>query len=130
MQVGAKTCVGLDAIFVDDTKRTVFLMRGTLVAVHNLRTYMIKTKSDLPCEREGVEGLQPTMISQTPISGESWVDHQFGSFNSQNILCFLVAEAPSLQAVVIHVKLRWVWVVTEDMMKPEGLGETTCGEGW
>ena len=91
---------------------------------------MIKTKSDLPCEREGVEGLQPTMIGCTPISGESWVDHQFGSFDSQNILCFLVAEALSLQVVVIHVKLRWAWVVTEDATKPEGLGETTCSEGW
>ena len=71
MRVGAKTCVGLDAIFIDDTKRTISLMRGAFVAVHNLRTYMIKTKSDLPCEREGVEGLQPTMIGRTPISGES-----------------------------------------------------------
>ena len=130
MRVGAETCVGLDAIFVDDTKRTVFLMRSALVAVHNLRTYMIKTKLDLPCKREGVEGIQPTMISRTPISGESWVDHQFGSFDSQKILCFLVAEALSLQAVVIHLKLRWAWVVTEDATKPEGLGKTTCGEGW
>ena len=36
---------------------------------------------------------------------------------------FLVAEALSLQAVVIHLKLRCAWVVAEDVTKPEGLGD-------
>lgn len=40
MRMGAEACVGLDTILVDDTKRTVFLMRGALISVqHNLRTY-------------------------------------------------------------------------------------------
>ena len=39
------------------------------------------------------------------------------------IYCFLVAEALSLQAVVIHLKLRCAWVVAEDVTKPEGLGD-------
>lgn len=40
MRMGAEACVGLDAILIDDTKRTVFLMRGALISIqHNLRTY-------------------------------------------------------------------------------------------